>query len=53
MGLAGLLIVLGVIIWLLLNPVIGLVLLLVGVIMAVWSGMSYRSGYAGQRRVWY
>lgn len=53
MGLAGLLIVLGIIIWLLLNPVIGLVLLLVGVVLLVWSGMSYRGGYTGTRRVWY
>ena len=50
MGLAGLLIVLGIIIWLLVNPVIGLVLLLCGLAFLVFSAvpMGGRS-----RRVWY
>ena len=50
MGLAGLLIVLGVVLWLLVNPVIGIVLLVIGLVLLLWSG-AFIGG--GQRRYWY
>jgi hypothetical protein len=53
MGLAGLLIVLGVVIWLLLNPLLGIILLVAGLVMLVWAGGSYRSGYSGRSRTYY
>lgn len=53
MGLAALLIVLGVIIWLLLNPLLGIILLVLGLVMLFWAGTSFRGGYAGRSRMYY
>jgi hypothetical protein len=53
MGLAALLIVLGVIIWLLVNPLLGIILLVLGLVMLVWAGGSFRGGYSGRSRVYY
>jgi hypothetical protein len=53
MGLAGLLIVLGIIIWLLFNPLLGIILLVIGLAMLLWAGASFRGGYAGTRRYYY
>lgn len=53
MGLAGLLIVLGVIIWLLVNPLIGIILLVAGLVLLFWAGTTFRGGYAGSRRYYY
>jgi hypothetical protein len=50
MGLAGLLIVLGIIIWLLVNPLIGIVMLVIGLALLLWAG-AFVGG--GARRYWY
>ena len=50
MGLAGLLIILGILLWLLWNPVVGIILLIVGLVLLVWAG-AFVGG--GTRRYWY
>jgi hypothetical protein len=49
MGLAGLLIILGIVIWLLVNPLIGIVMLVIGLALLLWSGAVF----GGTRRTWY
>jgi hypothetical protein len=50
MGLAGVLIVLGIVLWLLVNPLIGIICLVAGVVLLLWAG-AFVGG--GTRRVWY
>jgi hypothetical protein len=50
MGLAGLLIVLGIVLWLLFSPLLGLILLALGLLLLVWSGALFTGG---PRRYWY
>jgi Flp pilus assembly protein TadB len=51
MGLAVLLIIAGILIWLLLSPIIGIILLVVGLLLLLWAGMSFR-GEGSRRYYW-
>lgn len=53
MGLAGLLIVLGIICLIFFNFIIGIVLVIAGIAMLFWAGPSFRSGYGGSRRYYW
>lgn len=44
---------LGIIVWLLFNPLIGIVMLVIGLALLFWAGTSFRGGYTGTRRYYY
>ena len=50
MGLAAVLIVLGILLWLLFSPLLGIVCLAVGLILLLWAGAVVGGG---PRRTWY
>lgn len=49
MGLAVLLIVLGIILWIFVWPIIGIILLAIGVFLLLWASAVF----GGRRRTWY
>jgi 4-hydroxybenzoate polyprenyltransferase len=51
MGLALLLIFVGIVVWLLLNPLLGLILFLAGIAVLIWAAFSFRG--TAPRRYWY